>query len=215
MIELESVTKIIKGKTVLNNISYTFHDGRTYGIKGVNGSGKTMMLRIIAGLIYPTTGNVKIDGRILGKDISFPDRLGVIIENPSFLNTSTGFGNLQLLTSLNGYADEFAIKRSLKRVGLDPEDKRKYKKYSLGMKQRLGIAAAIMEEPKIILFDEPLNALDKSGIRMFDSIIAEEKNREPLIIMTCHEEEKLRAYSDIILCMENGMLSEEEEGKWL
>ena len=215
MIELESVTKIIKGKTVLNNISYTFHDGRTYGIKGVNGSGKTMMLRIIAGLIYPTTGNVKIDGRILGKDISFPDRLGVIIENPSFLNTSTGFDNLQLLTSLNGYADEFAIKRSLKRVGLDPEDKRKYKKYSLGMKQRLGIAAAIMEEPKIILFDEPLNALDKSGIRMFDSIIAEEKNREPLIIMTCHEEEKLRAYSDIILCMENGMLSEEEEGKWL
>jgi ABC-2 type transport system ATP-binding protein len=152
-------------------------------------------MRIISGLIYPTTGKVLIDGKELGKDISFPEEMGLLIENPVFLDSYTGADNLRLLASLNGTASNEDIMEALGKVGLDYSDKRKYRKYSLGMKQRLGIAATIMEHPGIIVWDEPLNALDTEGVRLFNEIIKEEKEKGTLIIMSCHDEIRLNEYS--------------------
>lgn len=180
----------------------------TYGLTGVNGSGKTMLMRIISGLIYPSDGRVMIQGKELGKDISFPSNMGLLLENPSFLASYTGTGNLKLLASLNGTVDDDDIRVSLERVGLDSKDRRKYRKYSLGMKQRLGIAAAIMEKPEILILDEPLNALDRDGVALFSEIVKEEKAKGTLMILACHEEGWLREYADKLLRMENGKVTE-------
>lgn len=211
MIKLENVRKSIKGKTVIDGITQTFHGGITYGLKGINGSGKTMLMRLISGLIYPTEGRIEIRGKELGKDMSFPEDLGLLIENPAFLDTYTGFDNLWLLASLNSKVDKVEVREAMLKTGLDPEDRRKYKKYSLGMKQRLGIAAAIMEKPQVLILDEPLNALDPDGVSLFDKIIREEKEKGTLVILSCHEEEKLREYADVILTMENGRITDREE----
>lgn len=211
MIKLENVRKSIKGKTVIDGITQTFHGGITYGLKGINGSGKTMLMRLISGLIYPTEGRIEIRGKELGKDMSFPEDLGLLIENPAFLDTYTGFDNLWLLASLNSKVDKAEVREAMLKTGLDPEDRRKYKKYSLGMKQRLGIAAAIMEKPQVLILDEPLNALDTDGVSLFDKIIREEKEKGTLVILSCHEEEKLREYADVILTMENGRITDREE----
>lgn len=206
MIKLENVSKVIKGRTVLDNISISFQEGKVYGIKGINGSGKTMLMRAISGLIYPTKGKIFIDRKQLGKDISFPENLGLLLENPAFLDSYTGIKNLEILASLNGKVEKDNIKKTLNKVGLDPDDKRKYRKYSLGMKQRLGIAAVIMDNPNILIFDEPLNALDVEGVSLFSNIIIEEKKKGKLIILSCHDEAKLEEYADVLLQMENGKI---------
>jgi ABC-2 type transport system ATP-binding protein len=206
MIQLKNVSKNIKGKPVLENINVAFQDGKVYGLKGINGSGKTMLMRMISGLIYPTEGTIFIDGKELGKDISFPEQMGILIENPVFLDSYTGFDNLKMLASINKKASEQDIADSLRRVGLDPADKRKYRKYSLGMKQRMGIAAALMEQPKILILDEPLNALDTEGINLFSEIIKREREKRTLIIISCHDESKLDEYSDILIDLENGKI---------
>ena len=210
MIELNNVSKKIKGKTVLENIDIIFQDGIIYGLKGKNGSGKTMLMRMVSGLIYPTEGKVIIDGKELGKDISFPEQMGILIENPVFLDSYTGFDNLKMLAELKGKADTEDITNSLKRVGLDPTDKRKYRKYSLGMKQRLGIAATLIDYPKMLILDEPLNALDKAGISLFSEIIEEEKNKGTLIIISCHDEQMLNKYADEIVIIEEGRIIKSE-----
>ncbi len=208
MIRLEQVSKEIKGKVVLDNVNITFEEGHVYGIQGVNGSGKTMLMRMICGLIYPTGGKVLVEGKQLGKDLSFPKNIGVLIENPVFLDSYTGLKNLEILASLNGDLENIDVRTAMKRVGLEPDDRRKYKKYSLGMKQRLGIAAVIMENPKILVFDEPLNALDAEGVSLFSKIIMEEKLKEKLIIISCHDEKKLIEYADTMIMMENGRISD-------
>jgi ABC-2 type transport system ATP-binding protein len=206
MIQLKNVSKNIKGKPILENINVAFQDGKVYGLKGINGSGKIMLMRMISGLIYPTEGTIFIDGKELGKDISFPEQMGILIENPVFLDSYTGFDNLKMLASINGKASEQDIADSMRRVGLDPADKRKYRKYSLGMKQRMGIAAALMEQPKILILDEPLNALDTEGINLFSEIIKREREKRTLIIISCHDESKLDEYSDILIDLENGKI---------
>ncbi len=211
MIRIENMSKKIRGRTVLDGIDHTFRDGMTYGLKGINGSGKTMLMRAVGGLIYPTQGRVLIDGKELGKEISFPEDIGLLIENPAFLDAYTGYGNLELLASLNGRAGDEEIREILEKVGLDPDDTRKYRKYSLGMKQRLGIAAAFLEKPKILLLDEPFNALDTDGVARFSRLIREGQERGALIIMSCHEEGKLEEFADVILHMENGRIVREEE----
>lgn len=213
MIRLENVSKTIKGRTVIDKVSLYFKEGTVYGLKGINGSGKTMLMRLISGLIYPTEGKVFVGGKQLGKDISFPEDMGVLIENPAFLNNYTGFENLCLLAALNGKIGKKEITDTLKKVGLNPDDKRKYRKYSLGMKQRLGIAASIMENPRILVLDEPLNALDTDGISLFTKIIEEEKKKGTLIILSCHEEEKLRQYADVIITLENAKVISQEGEK--
>jgi ABC-2 type transport system ATP-binding protein len=200
----EDYTKIIKNSMILNKVSITFHSGMIYGLKGRNGSGKTMLMRAVCGLIYATSGKVSIDGKVIGKDISFPDSLGVLIENPAFLPGYTGFQNLKNLADLRGVIGYEEIRQAISDVGLDPDDKRKYRKYSLGMKQRLGIAAAIMEHPDIIVLDEPTNALDESGIELLQPLLERERNRGALILLSCHDTDDLNRLADQIVIVKEG-----------
>ncbi|MCI8389954.1 MAG: ATP-binding cassette domain-containing protein [Roseburia sp.] len=209
-VEIDHVSKRIGTSLVLDGITMTLHGGQAAGLKGVNGSGKTMLMRLMAGLILPTEGEVRIDGRVLGRDMEFPERTGILIENPAFLEYASGYQNLKLLASIRREADDKRICETLKRVGLDPEDKKKYKKYSLGMKQRLGIAAAILEEPDILILDEPVNALDSDGVEIVRSVLWEEKERGALIVMSCHDTPFLEEMTDVIYELKDGRLLQGE-----
>ena len=205
-ISIQNLTKIIKGNVVTDNISIELQNGNVYGLCGDNGCGKTMMMRLIAGLILPTKGTVTFDGKTLGKEIDFPPKTGVLIENPAFIEGKTGLENLKLLSSINSDVSEELICKAIARVGLNPKDKKKFRKYSLGMKQRLGIAAAIMEKPDLIILDEPTNALDSSGVQLTKKIIAEERERGALVIMTCHDYSVLENVCNVIFTIENGKI---------
>ncbi len=207
-IELDKVTKRIRKNTVLHEVTLKMHEGRIYGLQGVNGSGKTMLMRTVIGLIRPTEGSVSVNGRILGRDMEFPESIGFLLENPAFLGQYSGYENLNMLAGIKGRVLTGQIKDCIRAVGLDPEDKKKYRKYSLGMKQRLGIAAAIMEEPDIVVLDEPTNALDESGVRLVQDILRREKVRGALVILSCHDIGILRELSDEIFRMEAGRIVE-------
>lgn len=212
-ITLTNLTKELKGNLVARHVDLTLQSGTVYGLRGQNGSGKTMLMRLIAGLILPTEGTITIDGKQIGKDLDFPEQMGLLIENPSFLGSRTGLDNLKLLANLRGRVKEDAIRTALNRVGLNPDDRRKYRKYSLGMKQRLGIAAAIMEQPALIILDEPTNALDADGVELTKQIIAEERERGALVLMTCHDQDVLESICDEIYTVENGHIHQEIEMK--
>ena len=206
-IQIENVTKKIKGATVIDGVSLELTSDVITGLKGVNGSGKTMLMRLVAGLIHPTEGRIVIDGSVLGKDMDFPESLGLLIENPAFLDSYSGFENLRLLASIRNEAGEEDIREALIRVGLEPDSKKKYRKYSLGMKQRLGIAAAILERPKLLILDEPTNALDSDGVAMLKGIVREEKKRGALILLSCHDAGILEEMADRIAYMEAGRIT--------
>lgn len=206
VIELQDVEKRIKRQMVIDGVSLKIESGKIIGLRGINGSGKTMLMRLISGLIRPTGGKITINGKVLHRDITFPDSVGILIENPAFLDAYSGFQNLKILASIKGVADDAAIRQSITAVGLDPMDKKKYKKYSLGMKQRLGIAAAVMEKPDIVILDEPTNALDSAGIGMLKNILQEEKARNALVLISCHDLDTLLELSDEIFFMENGRI---------
>lgn len=205
-VELKNVSKRLNDVTVLEDISLTLESGTIYGLKGKNGCGKTMLMRMMAGLIYPTSGTVSIDGEILHKDIATPRSIGILIENPAFLPGYTGQRNLELLAGLTGKADRTQIAKTMNRVGLDPSDKRTYRKYSLGMKQRLGIACALMECPDLILLDEPINAIDEKGVPKIWEALQEEKQRGALIVLACHDTEELTSLADQIITIEEGKI---------
>lgn len=207
-IKIENVSKRIKGNTVLDSITMEMRSGKIYGLQGVNGSGKTMLMRVIIGLIRPTEGRVTIDGKVLGKSVDFPESIGFLLENPTFLGRYSGFDNLKMLAGIKNRISSERIRESLELVGLNPEDPKKYKKYSLGMKQRLGIAAAIMEEPDIVIFDEPTNALDEKGVELVKVIVAKQRERGALVIISCHDIHILQEISDEIVKLEEGKVSE-------
>lgn len=213
VIQVENVSKTIKGNMVIDCVSAEFSSGKVYGLQGINGSGKTMLMRLISGLIYPTEGRIVIDGKILGKEIAFSESIGILIENPAFLDNYSGFANLKLLASIQNKIDDKQIYKTLERVGLEPDSRKKYKKYSLGMKQKLGIAGAVMEKPELLILDEPANALDKEGIERLKKIVQEEKERGALIILSCHDSALLEAMADVIYSMENGRLLKQEEAE--
>ena len=205
-IEFKNVSKKLGNNIVINDVNIEIKKGIVTGLKGINGSGKTMMMRLIAGLIYATKGEVVIDGKVLGKDISFPPSIGLMLENPAFLPGYNGFQNLKMLASIKGEIKDEKIDEVLETVGLAAIDK-KYRKYSLGMKQRLGIAAAIMEEPDIILLDEPTNSLDASGQEMVKEIVAREKVRGATVILSCHDSALLESMCDEIFNIEVGEIT--------
>lgn len=213
VIQVENVSKTIKGNMVIDCVSAEFSSEKVYGLQGINGSGKTMLMRLISGLIYPTEGRIVIDGKILGKEIAFSESIGILIENPAFLDNYSGFANLKLLASIQNKIDDEQIYKTLERVGLEPDSRKKYKKYSLGMKQKLGIAGAVMEKPELLILDEPANALDKEGIERLKKIVQEEKERGALIILSCHDSALLEAMADVIYSMENGRLLKQEEAE--
>lgn len=213
MIQLQNVTKRIKENTVLDNVSYTFKSGFVYGLYGQNGSGKTMLLSAISGLINLDSGSIFIDGEKLHDKIEFPPETGIVIENMELLPECSAKRNLQMLAKIKNIADEKDISFSLERVGLDPDSDKKVKKFSLGMKQRLNIAQAIFENQKIILLDEPTNALDEDAVQLIYKIIREEKSRGATIIVATHHKEDLKEVCDVILKIAEGKIVEENENK--
>lgn len=210
-IKIEGLCKRIKDAVILDHVSMTLTPGKIYGFRGKNGCGKTMLMRAISGLLIPDEGTVVINGKTLHKDIAFPESMGILIENPSFLPQYTGYKNLKMLSELSkGISDE-DIRLALIRVSLDPDDRRTYKKYSLGMKQKLGIANAIMGEPDVIILDEPINALDEDTVRQIKRVLLELRDQDKLIIIACHDREELEYLSDIIFEMNKGRIIDRKE----
>ena len=207
VVRLEDYCKSFKSAEVLKNINLTLESGKVIGLKGKNGSGKTMLMRAISGLILPTSGKVYINYKELGRHISFPPSIGILIENPSFISNYTGFKNLKILASIQNRISDDEIRDAIRKVGLDPDDKRTFKKYSLGMKQRLGIAAAIMERPDIVILDEPINALDEAGAGLIKGLLDELKANGSLIIIACHDTEELNYLSDEIYEIYDGEIT--------
>lgn len=208
-IEIDDLTKVIDKHKVLDKVSIKLEKGKIYGIKGKNGSGKTMLLRAICGLIKPTEGEVRVGEKVIGKDVTFPESVGVLIENPGFIPSFSGYENLKMLADIRKLIGKEDIEAVMEKVGLEKACfKKKYRTYSLGMKQMLGIAAAIMEKPDLILLDEPTNALDEESVRKLLDILREEKGRGACIVLASHDMEELTLLSDIIFIMEEGRLRE-------
>lgn len=206
MVEIKNYCKSIKSRPILNNVSYNFEYGKIYGLYGHNGSGKTMLLRAIAGLLVPDSGSVVIDGKVLHKDMSFHPSIGIVIENMNLLPQYNAFDNLKILGKIKKTATDEDIKTALERVGLKSD--LKVKKFSLGMKQRLNIAQAVFEKQKIILLDEPTNALDNDGVQLIYKLLKEEKERGALVVITTHHKEDLEEVCDVVLEMTEGELHE-------
>ncbi|MEB2493726.1 ABC transporter ATP-binding protein [Peribacillus frigoritolerans] len=206
-IEIQNLSKTIKGNIILKNINLSLEKNKIYGIIGNNGSGKTMLFRAICGLINPNSGIIKINNKQLHKDISFPESVGVIIENPGMWEELTGFQNLKMLSKIKNIIKDEDIIKSLQRVGLNENDNRSFKKYSLGMKQRLGIAQAIMERPELLIIDEPTNALDEDGINLVRKILLEEKERGATILIASHNKDDIDILSDCSFRMKNGSIT--------
>lgn len=210
-IDVVNYSKIIKGRVILEDVNLSLESGRIYGLKGVNGSGKTMLLRALCGLIYPTSGYVEVDGEKLRKNISFPRSVGALIESPAFLDNFTGYKNLEMIASLKEIASRQDIEEALAETGLDPHDARTYKKYSLGMKQKLGLACCFMEKPDIILLDEPFNALDEESVEKIKKIMIRHKERGALIVLACHDGQSLLSLSDEIYNVVEGRVTKADK----
>ena len=207
-LEVEEINKKIGVDDVLSEISLSMEKGKIYGLQGKNGCGKSMLMRVICGLVLQTSGRVIIDGEELGKELSFPENVGVFIEKPGFLDAYSGFQNLSMLASIKKRIGGREIKETLKRVGLEEVMHKKYNKYSLGMKQKLGIAAVIMEQPDIVILDEPANALDEKSEGRLWQIVREEKERGALVIISCHTAEVLEEISDEIFRIDQGQITD-------
>ena len=207
-VEVKDYLKIIKGRTILDHVNYSFDSGKIYGLYGRNGSGKTMLMRAIAGLIYPTDGKVLIDGKELHKDISFPSDTGIIIENMELMPQYDAYTNLKLLSKIQKKATDEDIKEALDKVGLANTGKSKVRTFSLGMKQKLSIAQAIFEKPKLLMLDEPTNALDEKSVEDVRNLLLELKNQGTTIIIASHNKEDINNLSDVVLEVDNGKIKE-------
>ena len=200
------VTKVFKGKTVLSHINLSLNSGYVYGFVGPNASGKTMLFRVLSGLISATTGIVSLNGKILKKAFPVLPDLGILLENVSLYPELTGYENLDYLAKFNHKIDKAGIIEALQRVGLDPADKRKYGKYSLGMKQRLAIAQAVMERPDILMLDEPTNALDQDSVKLIRGLIESEKARGAIVLLASHNKEDIQLLCDHTFTMDGGAI---------
>lgn len=209
-IKLENISKRFKNENVLNGISYSFESGKIYSIVGRNGSGKSVLLKIIAGLYLQDKGNVLFDNKNYNMINEIPDNLGIVIEQPSFINDLTGLENLKLLASIRNVATERDIVESLEIVNLKDDMNKKYSKYSLGMRQKLSIAQAIMEQQKVILLDEPFNGIDRQSVVAIKEYLKRVKNEDKLIIITTHIMDDVVDLSDVMLYIEDGMLNEKD-----
>ena len=211
-ISIEHVTKKIKDATVLKDICLEMKGGTVYGLQGKNGSGKTMLMRAISGLIRPTSGRIVINGEQLHKNISIPRSIGLLLENPSLLPEYDASQNLKLLAKMQGGVPEEEIRQLIRDVGLEDAGHKKVEKYSLGMKQRLGIAAAILGSPDIILLDEPINAIDGEGVEEIRSLILSLKTEKRIIIVACHDKEEMNLLADEIVHLRDGRIEGQENG---
>ena len=206
MVEVKNVSLIIKGKVILDNINISLSQGQIHGLIGRNGSGKSMLMKCICGFIRPTKGSIEVSGKKVGIDCDFPDSVGLIIETPGFIPYYSGFKNLKLLAGLRNRIDNSDIKKAMKQVGLDSELQLHVKKYSLGMRQRLGLAQAIMEDPDILILDEPMNGLDKDGVNDMREYLLNLKDKGKTIIIASHSSEDIEFLCDTVHEMDKGIL---------
>ena len=207
-IELEKVSRRFGQEEVLKELTWSLEAGQVYGIVGNNGSGKTVLMKCICGFLPVTSGVIKVGGRQIGKDVDFPEGLGVIIETPGFLTGLSGKRNLEILAELRGQLGEEEICQVLEKVGLDPSMKKPVGKYSLGMRQRLGIAQAIMEDPEFLILDEPCNGLDHRGAAEIRKILLEQKEQGKTILLASHNGEDIRILCDRVFEMDGGVMRE-------
>ena len=203
---LDHLCKSIKKKEVLRDISYSFEEGKIYGLYGRNGSGKTVLLRAVCGLIFPTSGTIDIDGKRLHQEISVPPSVGVIIENTELLPQYDALTNLKILAKIKKIVSEEEIKETIRMVGLDPESRQKVKAYSLGMRQKLAIAQAIFEKPELLLLDEPTNALDENSVINIRELFLKLREKGTTIIIASHNKEDLSVLADETLYINQGKL---------
>lgn len=205
IIEIKNMTKKFKDVTVLDNISVSFEKGKIHGLIGRNGSGKTMLMKCIIGFVPITSGEIKVYSKATGKNII--ENVGVIIETPGFLPGYSGYKNLKFLADISRKADKNQIRNAIKSVGLNPDDKKHVGKYSLGMRQRLGLAQAIMEDPDLLILDEPMNGLDKDGVTDMRKYLLELKNQGKTILIASHSAEDIEVLCDTVCEMDKGILT--------
>lgn len=204
VIEIKNMSKSFKGNKVLNDINISIEKGSVCGFVGLNGSGKTLLMKVIAGFLKPDSGTVLVQGREVGKEVDFPEDIGVIIETPSFMPYISGYKNLYDLYSIKGTPDKEKIRKTMQLVGLDPDDKKFVFKYSLGMRQRLGIAQAIMEEQSLLILDEPMNGLDKKGVEEMRTLFLQLKEAGRTIVIASHNQADIDYLCDKVYELDNG-----------
>lgn len=207
VISINNISLKIKDKDILKDINISFEKGKIYGLIGRNGSGKTMLIKCICGFIRLTSGEITVAGKKIGKDCDFPESVGIIIETPGFIPYYSGYKNLKLLADLKKKINGTQVKSAMKQVGLDPELKLHVRKYSLGMRQRLGLAQAIMEDPNILILDEPMNGLDKDGVADMRKYLLELKEQGKTILIASHSAEDIKILCDTVCEMDKGCLN--------
>ena len=207
VISVQGVSKNFGDAQVLRDVDRDFEEGKVHGIVGNNGSGKTVLMKCICGFLPPNEGKILVRGKQVGRDMDFPDDTGIIIETPGFLPNLTGMKNLELLASLRRRVDRVGIRETIRRVGLDPDMKKPVGKYSLGMRQRLGIAQAIMENPSILILDEPFNGLDKTGVAHMREVIKGLREQGKTIILASHNQMDIDELCDTVCEMDAGIMT--------
>lgn len=205
-IEVQNAVKRFRDQVVLKNVSISFEKGQIHGIVGRNGSGKTVLFKCICGLMHPEEGVILVNGKRVGRDVDMPEDIGAIIEAPGFLPNYSGYKNLRFLANMRRKIGKEEILNVLKTVGLDPESRKHVGKYSLGMRQRLGIAQAIMEDPEILILDEPMNGLDNAGVQDIRALLLELKAQGKTILLASHNHEDIAALCDTVHEMDGGVL---------
>ncbi len=211
MITLENVSKNFKEKTVLQKTDLTIGKGKITGFVGRNGSGKTVLFKLICGLLRPTTGTITVQGKQLGKDCDFAPDVGVLIETPSFISYESGFRNLRDLAAIRKKITPEEIRAAIRSVGLDDTDKKWVGKYSLGMRQRLGIAQAIMEHPALLILDEPMNGLDRGGVEEMRKLFGSLRDNGTTILLASHTAEDIDLLCDMVYEVSDGIVTEREK----
>lgn len=204
---VDHVSLQIKKAKLLTDVNLTLHSGKVYGLRGRNGSGKTVLMKCICGFMRPTEGTVSVNGKVIHKDMDFLPSAGIIIEEPGFFPNYSGFKNLKILAGIQNRITDDKIRQMMEIVGLDSTMKKPVGKYSLGMRQRLGIAQAMMEDPEILILDEPTNGLDEDGVEWFRQFIMEQKENGKLILLASHSREDIEMLSDEVYYMEKGVLT--------
>lgn len=205
-IEVQNAVKRFRDQVVLKNVSISFEKGKIHGIVGRNGSGKTVLFKCICGLMHPEEGVILVNGKRVGRDVDMPEDIGAIIEAPGFLPNYSGYKNLRFLANIRRKIGKEEILNVLKTVGLDPESRKHVGKYSLGMRQRLGIAQAIMEDPEILILDEPMNGLDNAGVQDIRALLLGLKTQGKTILLASHNHEDIAALCDTVHEMDGGVL---------
>lgn len=206
MIRADNVSLILNKRQILSHISLELHNGKIYGLVGNNGCGKTMLMKCICGFVHPTEGKIEADGKVIGKDVDYLPDVGIILETPGFIGYYSGLQNLKVLAGINHKIGQEQIRDAMRRVGLDSDLKLAVKKYSLGMRQRLGLAQAIMENPSVLILDEPMNGLDRKGVEEVRRILLDLKALDKLLLIASHSAEDIKILCDKVFEMDSGKI---------